>query len=301
MRRTRTATWVHTGTDVRDCGNDIDRILTEAHLDYTVDKSPIFLPNGFEIEDKVATVRKEDGVYIGVVSPTYEIYQNADAFRFISEIPNIEILKAGETHTGLVYMIGKLPDVKVLNDTFEPYVIFQTSHNGRYNVRATICPLRFVCQNQFSYAFKHISNNIDIRHSRRLPSIVAQAQRLLTDTAEYMTGFTNTAEELAMLKIDSRDTVYQIIDKFFDSTKEISERQKKALDERKEFFMQCYLEEDNRDFQGTVWGLTNAMTDYLTHKKRKNTAHSADSAFMSVTFDTDVLSRFVELATSYAR
>ena len=140
MSRVRTATWIRTGTDVRDCGNDIDRILTKANLDYTVDKSPIFLPNGYEIKDKVATVRKEDGVYIGVVSPTYEIYQNADAFRFISEIPNIDILKAGETHTGLVYMIGKLPDVKVLNDTFEPYVIFQTSHNGRYNVRATICP-----------------------------------------------------------------------------------------------------------------------------------------------------------------
>lgn len=301
MRRTRTATWINTGTDVRDCGNDVDRILEKAHLDYTVDKSSIFLPNGFEIKDRVATIRKEDGTYIGVVSPTYEIYQNADAFRFISEIPNIDILKAGETHTGLVYMIGKLPDVTVLNDTFEPYVIFQTSHNGRYNVRATICPLRFVCQNQFSDAFKHISNTIDIRHSRRLPTLVAQAQELLTDTSEYMAGFTNSAEELAMLKIASRDTVYQIIDKFFDSAKEISERQKAAMDEKKEFFMQCYLEEDNREFQGTVWGLANAFSDYMTHRPRKNTAYANESAFMSVTFDNKALSRFVELASSFAR
>ena len=107
MSRVRTATWIHTGTDVRDCGNDVDRILTKANLDYTVDKSPIFLPTGYEIKDKVATVRKEDGVYIGVVSPTYEIYQNADAFRFISEIPNIDILKAGETPAETEERLGR--------------------------------------------------------------------------------------------------------------------------------------------------------------------------------------------------
>ena len=40
----RTATWTKIGTDIRDCGNDIDRILEKSNLDYEVSKSEIFLP-----------------------------------------------------------------------------------------------------------------------------------------------------------------------------------------------------------------------------------------------------------------
>lgn len=297
---TRTATWVNIGTDCRDCGNDLEKILTKSNLDYEVSKTSIFLPNGTAIPDKVATV-KNDGTYIGIVSPSYKVYQNREAFEFISEIPDIQIIKAGETKTGLVYVIGKLPETKVLGDTFDPYVIFQTSHNGRYNVKATICPLRMVCQNQFAMSFKTMSNTFNIRHSSLLPSKVVQAQELISDTSIYMAGFTNTAEELAMLKISGTDTVYEIIDKFFESTKQITQRQQKAIEERKEFFMRCYESDDNTDFRGTVWGLTNAMTDFLTHKKHKNTRNANDSAFMSVTFDTTALNKFVQIASSMAR
>lgn len=295
----RTATWINIGTDVRDCEN-ISEAITKAKLDYKVGKSEILLPDGRIIPDRVATM-KDTGEYIGVVSPSYEIYQNEDAFEFISEIPDIQLVKAGETNTGMVYVIGKLPEVEVLNDSFEPYVIFQTSHNGRYNVKATICPLRIVCQNQFAMSFKQISNSIDIRHSRQLPSKIAQAQTLLRDTAIYMKGFTNTALELAQLKIGSTDNVYAIIDKFFEGTKQITERQQKVIEGKKEFFLRCYEADDNTEFRGTVWGLTNAMTDFLTHKKHKNTKNANDSTFMSVTFDTTALNKFVQIAKSMAR
>lgn len=43
------------------------------------------------------------------------------------------------------------------------------------------------------------------------------------------------------------------------------------------------------------------MTDFLTHKKHKNTVNANDSAFMKVTFDTEALNRFVTLATAMAR
>ena len=43
------------------------------------------------------------------------------------------------------------------------------------------------------------------------------------------------------------------------------------------------------------------MTDYITHKKHKNTTHANDNAFMRVTFDTEALNRFIEVATAFAR
>ena len=294
----REATWSRVGTDVSDV-TSVQDVLTWANLDYEVVKRPIFLGDGYEIKDKVATVKKETGSYIGTVSPSYQIYQNREAFDFIDSIPDIEFVKAGETIRGMVYIIGKLPDLTVLNDTFTPHVIFQTSHNGRFNVRATICPLRIVCQNQFAWTFKHVQNTINLRHSTQLPAKVAQAQQLIIDTAQYMNGFTNTAEELALLKLGDGADVYKIMDAFFQSTKELTERQRTMLEAKEEFFMRCYQADDNAEFRGTAWGLVNAFTDYQTHRERKKTKTADESAFVKVTFDNSALERFMKIVQEY--
>ena len=194
----------------------------------------------------------------------------------------------------MVYVIGQLPNLSVMDDTFTPYVIFQNSHNGLFQVKATICPMRIVCQNQFAYSFKQVRNTISIQHSRLLPTKVAQAQQLITDAAAYMNGFTNTAEELAQLRVTDTDR-YAIMDAFFDSTREISERQKAMIEEQRAFFNRCYEADDNGNFRGTAWGMLNAFTDFTTHKEVKNTAHADESKFMNVTFDTSAMNKFLEL------
>lgn len=290
---TRTATWATVGTDVSN-QTSVSDILTQAKLDYTVAKEPLYLSGDILVPGKMATVKADTREPIGVVSSNYELYQNADAFSFLEEIPNIKFVRAGETHKGMVYIIGELPDLKVLDDKFTPYVIFQTSHNGAFSLRATICPLRIVCQNQFAMSFREMNNTISIKHSSKLESNIIVAQQLLKDTAIYMQGFTNTAEELAMLKI-SNTNYYRIIDAFFDSTKAITERQQNMLKERKDQFNICYTSNDNANFKGTAWGMINALTDYETHKERKNSTYVNEYAFTQVTFDPTVLSRMVSI------
>lgn len=288
----RTATWSNIGTDIRNTTN-LKEILTAAKLDYTVSKQPIYLGSGFEIPNKVATV-KDNGDFIGVVSPNYEIYQNEDAFDFVDQVPEIQFEKAGETHGGLVYIIGKLPDVTVLNDTFTPYVIFQTSHNGLFNLKATITPLRIVCQNQFAMSFKSMSNTVKIRHSRMLSHKIQQAQALISKTAVYMNEFHNTAEELAALRIGEFDA-RKVIDRFFGVTKEMTERQINSVNRKKEEFVRCYNADDNIDFKGTAWGMVNALTDFNTHQERKKTLNMFETSFMNVTFDTNSIPKLVEI------
>lgn len=294
----RTATWTNIGTDVNGCVS-VDEILRQSKLNYTVEKRPIFLgtgENAFEIPKKMATVKAETGEYIGVVSDSYQIYQNEDAFNFIDDIDGIQFVKAGETARGMVYIIGKLPDTTVLGDTFTPHVIFQTSHNGIFNIKATICPLRIVCQNQFAMSFKNMHNTVKVRHSSQITGRIQQAQKLIRETAIYMNGFSDTAEELATLKLGSKNTIYQIIDAFFETTKEVSEREQRKIDEKKSKIIQCYNADDNTDFRGTVWGAVNAFTDFLTHEEKKQTKTIKDSQFMSVTFDTAPIGQFVEIA-----
>lgn len=287
----REATWARIGADVRNA-TTLDEVMQIANLDYEVHAEPIQTASGIIIPQKCATV-KNDGTPIGVVSDSYEILQNKDAFDFVSDIPNMKFERAGETKSGMIYLIGKLPDTTVLGDTFTPHVIFQTSHNGRYNLRATICPLRIVCQNQFAYSFKQMRNTIEIRHSAKMPVKVAQARALMRDTATYMQGFSDTAEELAMLKLRNGDSIYAIIDAFFDSTKEITERQKKAIEAQRSAFITAYREDDNANFTGTAWGVVNAFSDFTSHKepgkKMKDTTTQLERQFMAVTFDTNLV------------
>lgn len=289
----RTTTWSGVGTDVSE-KTSVDEILQKAGLDYTVTKEPVYLRDGILVPSRIATIKSETREPIGLVSDRYEIYQNSDAFKFLEEIPDIQFVRAGETYNGMVYIIGKLPTLKVLDDEFTPYVIFQTSHNGWFSLRATICPLRIVCQNQFAMSFKNMTNTISIQHSKRLEGRIMEAQQLLKDTAIYMQGFTNTAEELALLKITDTDRS-KICDAFFESAKAITERQKSSFEEKKSRFNLCYNDDDNGNFRGTAWGLVNALTDYETHKERKQTPHSADTAFMQVTFDPSVMSRMLSI------
>lgn len=289
----REATWTRVGTDVSQ-KTTVDEILKAAKLDYTVIKEPVYLHDGILVPSRIATLKKETREPIGLVSDRYEVYQNADAFKFLEEIPNIEFVRAGETYNGMVYIIGKLPSLTILNDTFTPYVIFQTSHNGWFSLRATICPLRIVCQNQFAMSFKNMENTISIRHSSRIDSSIAEAQQLLKDTAIYMQGFTNTAEELALLKVSDTDR-NKIIDAFFESTKAITDRQKEALDEKKTRLNLCYKDADNANFTGTAWGIINAFTDYETHRERKQTERSAETTFSQVTFDPAAMSRLLNI------
>ena len=292
----RATTWSSVGTDVSS-QTTVDEILKQAGLDYTVTKEPVYLRDGILVPSRIATLKEETREPIGLVSDRYEIYQNADAFSFLEEIPDIKFVRAGETYNGMVYIIGKLPSLKVLDDEFTPYVIFQTSHNGWFSLRATICPLRIVCQNQFAMSFKNMTNTISIQHSKRMEGKIMEAQQLLKDTALYMRGFTNTAEELALLKITDTDRS-KICDAFFESTKAITERQQAALEEKKYRFNLCYNDADNSNFRGTAWGLINALTDYETHKERKQTEHSADTAFLQVTFDPGVMTRMLNIISN---
>ena len=129
----RETTWSRIGTDVSEA-TTLEEVLEKAKLNYNVIKAPIYtMQNGqlVEYKDKVATVDAATGETFGIVSPRYEICQNESAFEFINSVTDdIEFVKAGTTHTGMIYIIAKMRNQNILGDDFTPYIIFQNSHNG---------------------------------------------------------------------------------------------------------------------------------------------------------------------------
>lgn len=293
----RTNTWYSIGTDVKEC-NNIAEVLHTSGLDYTVEAETLTTDSGLIVPNRKATTALIDGErkYFGVVSDKYQICQNTDAFDFVDNISDDLIFeKAGMTQSGMVYIIARLPEVNVLGDSIQPHVIMQNSFNGRYNLRTTICPLRIVCQNQFNFAFKHSENNVTIIHSSQMVSKLQNAKRLLSGVAEYMSNFNDEAERLAGIQLGM--SAEQIISKFFAQSLKGDESTKKIekIEAQKAAILNAYNCEDNQNFKGTVWGLANAYSDYITHK---STESSDDSKFLTVTFDPHMMNKFMEFVTN---
>lgn len=293
----RTNTWARIGTDV-SIATTIDDVLEMANLNYTVKSEPIYLGNGIEIPNKVANV-DDRGNIKGVVGPDYEICQNRDAFAFVNNISDrLTFVKAGETHWGMVYVIAKLDDVNVLGDKMTPYIILQNSHNGGTTLKATICPLRIVCQNQFAMSFKNSSNTVRLLHTSKIHQRMHEAQELLADVSHYMQEFILSAEELAMLKIDYK-MANRIIEKFFEKalTAKSTERQITTVANKVNELQTIYQNTVNTDlanFKNTGWGLVNAFSDYITHKTPgRITEYSDESRFYTATFDTKLIQQFI--------
>lgn len=304
----RAVTWANLGTDVSG-SKTIDEVLSAAGLNYDVEKveiQAVLDPSSnlvAKIPDRVATVRKDTGDVLGIVSPQYEICQNRDAFDFVDLIgadSDLRFVRAGQTAGGLVYIIGELPKVKILSDEFTPHVIFQNGHNGGISLRAAIAPLRIVCQNQFNMAFKDAQNSISIRHTSQLESKLSEAQNVLRSTSIYMDEVNKFAEKYAGAKITD-SVIDDIINHCFPIPVEGSTRAVSTIQARREAFRAAYNAEDNQNFRGTAWGLINAYSDYVTHfEPGRKTESWAENRFTYVSLSPKLMSAFIELVDAKA-
>ena len=263
----RVATWNEIGTNVNT--TDLNEVLENANLNYEVKLQDAFTNfNGTNmiIPKKKAVVR-DDGHFYNMVSDKYTLLQNKDAFDYINYIDNeIKFVKAGETNTGLVYIIGELENATILGDDFKFYSIFQNAHNGNYKLAMSICPLRMVCQNQFNIAFKESNFTFNIRHTKNLQAKMDIAANALNNASQYIKRFTTHAEEYATKHLTEKQ-----FNTFVDNLFQIDEENQAAktierIEAEKQKFIIAYNEEDNQNFKGTIWGAINAMADYITHK-----------------------------------
>ena len=297
----RQSTFANLGKSIKN-SETVEAALIDAELNYEVHKTPIYT-NGVLIEGNYATCPTFDdgqtyGTPFGIVSDKYQVINNNEAFSFIDCIPDLEFEKMGETKGGMIYFIGKLPELNILGDSFDSHLIFRTSHNGRYNLQATICPLRIVCQNQFNIAFKESPNTITIRHSRQAPERIEEARRVITAHGEYYKTLQIQANEWATTHVGAY-SIQQVIDDLFPIKEDMKEFQKDRMEEARHLFNKALNSNDNQNFKNSMWGMINAYSDYITHREpARQTATASENKFMSVTFDPAIMNNFIQLVQS---
>ena len=267
----RTTTWHAIGKSVEECKN-MEQVLQASGLDYEVAKLPISVlgaPNA--IPNRFITGRPADSGFklYDVVSDKFEVIQNREAFDFVNYMgEDFQFEKAGETAGGMVYIIGKLPEVNILGDAFTPHVLFRNGFDGKTKITAAITPLRLVCQNQFNFAFKNAQNAMTIRHVQNAEAKLVEARETLKMTADYMQELNIMAEHFAGMKV-SQKQLEKVVGYLFPIPEDtaINPFKRKTLEDARAKFINAHAAEDNTNFRGTAWGLVNAYTDYITHKE----------------------------------
>ena len=289
----RTTTWHAIGKSVEEC-KSMEQVLQKSGLDYTVVKRQLMTySDGFagsdliEVPGRFITARDNDGHLYDVVSDKFEIVQNRDAFDFVNFMGgDLSFEKAGETASGMIYIIGKLPEVDILGDSFIPHVIFRNGFNGKVKITAAVCPLRIVCQNQFNFAFKNTQNTVVIRHVQNAQAKLADARETLKMSADYMAELTKMAEGYAATKLDEVQLDRLLHTMFpLKGAEDMNAFKRHNLEEELARFRRAYLADDNTNFKGTAWGVINAYTDFITHKiPQGKTATKEEGKFVMVTF-----------------
>lgn len=283
MTDIRTATWTNIGYDIQKA-TTVEEALKLSHLDYTVEKVPCFLADGTPIPGAFCTKKENSPETFGVVGKEFSIIQNIEGFDFINALvgEGLTFLKAGENRK-MVWIIGQLPTVEILGDEVTPHVIFQNSHGGNTTLKATIAPLRIICQNQFNLTFRKADNKISLRHTSSIRERLHTAETVLAQNSIYLDEFKKKAEEMASAKV-SRAKVDSFLDTIFEVKADFNPTQIRNIEEKRARFLAAYQAEDNQNFIGTQWGLVNAYTDYVTHKPlKKDTPTALENHFIKST------------------
>lgn len=267
MMYTREKPWHGLGTMVQEAPTSADA-LRIAGLDWNVLSEPVFLNGSKEpIPGWKANVRDSDMKTLGVVSDDYRIVQNTDAFSFTDNLigGDVRYETAGSLTGGKkIWLLAKIPDVKVAGDDVEPYLCFSNNHDGKGAVRVCMTPVRVVCNNTLNLAFSGAKRSWSVRHTGNISEKIQEAQEALELAGEYMYELDKFAERMANKTVRDEE-IRKILDELFPCKETDSDRVKANAERMKQEYMTCLFMPDIKKFRETAWGAINAMADMVDH------------------------------------
>lgn len=175
----------------------VNEALQAVQGDYLIDKCPMValtpdllhkIINGNataqdlkdnSFKNRLITYRTDKNVPLGIVSQTYGIVQNKDAFGFIDMLCSGELADRDHapviTNAGVlgfgerVFITAKFPKPIILDnegdDRVEMYIVFTNSHDGSGAVTGLVTPIRVWCNNTLALAMHENSGKVTYRHT----------------------------------------------------------------------------------------------------------------------------------------
>lgn len=269
----------------------MESALKISGLDFVVEKKPVYFninadkiteegkkmpPKFIKADNMEMTVRTDNNIGLGVVTPKFEILQNRDAFDFLDSLvvggAKFETAGLFKKNGAASYVTMSTEPIKILGDDFNPYMMIVNGHDGGTSVRVCITPVRAVCRNTAILALKRATSTVSIHHSKQMYNKLEVAKEVLLANSKYMEALKEEAEKLAVTPF-SAENFEAMAKKLFPVNQEDSEIiqiRNLAMIER---LLKAYQEDDLQNFNNTAWKAVQAVSDFESHKPsfRKST------------------------------
>lgn len=298
MFSVRETPWHGLGTIVQEAATS-EEALRLAGLDWNVEQKPVIY-NGEDTGYKF-NVRSSDDTVLGVVGSRYKPVQNTEAFAFTDELigGDVRYETAGSLASGKrIWLLAKMDDVKVLDDTVEPFLCLTNSHDGYGSLKVCMTPVRVVCQNTLNCALSRAKRTWNVRHTGSVMNRVTEAAQTLNLARNYMDSLKGTAEGLYALKIPEvrfEELSSQMFPIDADTTKRKEESQLMLRDQLRT----AWNMDDLGNIRHTGWGFLNAVSDMSTHRTpARKTANYQENMFMAVIDAPALLDQATKLLNS---
>lgn len=279
MFSVREVPWHGLGTILTEAPNSI-AALKLAGLDWEVRSEPVYWNYEYKndplqrqkqirIPGKFANIRS-DNVALGVVGKNYKILQNHEAFSFADQlvgmVGEIKYETAGSLCGGKkVWMLMEIPGSSILGEKYKMYLCMVNTFDGQGAIRVVKTPVRVVCKNTVDLALASASRTWTTRHLGNMSQKLDAARNLLDTTDIYMKALADHAEKEVKIEL-TRKQAEQFIASLFKGKDEAAARAKATMERAEEDLRQrFFLAPDIENYRFTRWGMTQALTDSVSH------------------------------------
>jgi len=289
--------WHGLGVEVQEALTSREALVASG-LDWQVVQHPLYA-NGILVDGFVANVRETDGKCLGVVTPRYQIVQNPDAFDFSDRLvgDGVTYDTAGSLHGGKkIWLLAKMPEKKILDDKFEPYLVFTNTHDGSGAIKCAITPIRVVCQNTLNVALNCASRTWSTKHIGNMEDKLIEAQNTLELAEDYMEKLGVEAEILANEKIYEEQLDLFVKSLFPYPSDDVNTRKAENITILRQQFYKAYDAIDIKQYRDTKYGVINAVSDMVTHSKPlRSSPNFKENLFDKIVGGHDIIDKAYKL------
>lgn len=267
--------WHGLGQIIPGGTTDIDTVLRQGGLDFTVTTVPALYQWGGELRehaDQFHTVREDTGAALGAVGRRYQPIQNRQGFEFLQElVGRFDVVweSAGVIRGGRrVFISIRLPesvtvDAEGINDIVVPYVAVMNDHSGQGQFQCVVTPWRPVCANTERFAVRDAVSRWAVRHTAGATNQIKEARRTLGLSVQYFEQF--AAEETALARTDiALDDFRKVVGDLWPLDDDASKRTRTNYAARLSALDEVFATETERVGR-TAYAAERAITGYLDH------------------------------------
>lgn len=267
-------------------------------LNYKVEKKPIYLEDGTEIQDKFATVRSDNNLVLGVVGKDYCVLDNEEGFEFIDEIigeGGADFETAGSWDKGKrAFIVAKTEPINILGDEFAPYILFTNSHDGSGSIKAMFTPIRVVCNNALVLAEEKAQIKISVRHSKNAKDRLKIAQEVLLANSKYLENLKKNAEIMNSVSLP-KDEFLTVVGEISGLDRdELTNIKKARAEQMLAEISERYNAPDLEKFNENVWRAVQCISDYDCHRMTLRDTNNPEIQLNRVMSGMVLLNTFIQ-------